>query len=99
MSNKDISQLFVKSLQTQKLEISIAKNENNILLKGLIGSSLSFLVSSIFSKNQKLTLFILENKETAAYHFNDLEKLNNNVVFYPETVSYTHLTLPTSYAV
>jgi transcription-repair coupling factor (superfamily II helicase) len=85
VSNKDISQLFVKSLQTQKLEISIAKNENNILLKGLIGSSLSFLVSSIFSKNQKLTLFILENKETAAYHFNDLEKLNNNVVFYPES--------------
>ena len=55
MSNKDISQLFIKSLQTQKLESSIAKNENKILLKGLIGSSLSFLVSSIFSKNQKLT--------------------------------------------
>ena len=65
MSNKDISQLFVKSLQTQKLENSIAKNENKILLKGLIGSSLSFLVSSIFSKNQKLTVLILENKETA----------------------------------
>ena len=29
MSNKDISQLFVKSLQTQKLKKSIAKNENN----------------------------------------------------------------------
>ena len=86
MSNKDISQLFVKSLQTQKLESSIAKNENKILLKGLIGSSLSFLVSSIFSKNQKLTVLILENKETAAYYFNDLEKLNNdNVLFYPES--------------
>jgi transcription-repair coupling factor (superfamily II helicase) len=86
VSNKDISQLFVKSLQTQKLENSIAKNEKNTLVKGLIGSSLSFVISSIFSKNQKSILLILENKETAAYHFNDLEKLNNdNVLFYPES--------------
>ena len=49
MSNKDISQLFVKSLQTQKLENSIAKNEKNTLVKGLIGSSLSFVISSIFA--------------------------------------------------
>ncbi len=86
MSNKDIAQLFVKSLQTQKLENSIAKNENNTLVKGLIGSSLSFVISSVFSKNKKSILLILENKETAAYHFNDLEKLNNdNVLFYPES--------------
>ena len=86
MSNKDISQLFVKSLQTQKLENSIAKNQKNTLVKGLIGSSLSFVISSIFSKNQKSILLILENKETAAYYFNDLEKLNNdNVLFYPES--------------
>nr|MBC8398104.1 transcription-repair coupling factor [Flavobacteriales bacterium] len=86
MSNKDISQLFVKSLQTQKLKKSIAKNENNTLLNGLIGSSLSFVISTIFSNNNKSILFILENKETAAYHFNDLEKFNNdNVLFYPES--------------
>ena len=64
MSNKDISQLFVKSLQTQKLKQSIAKNENNTLLNGLIGSSLSFVISTIFSNNNKSILFILENKET-----------------------------------
>jgi len=86
VSNKDISQLFVKSLQTQKLKKSIAKNENNTLLNGLIGSSLSFVISTIFSNNNKSILFILENKETAAYHFNDLEKFNNdNVLFYPES--------------
>ncbi|MDC1108507.1 transcription-repair coupling factor [Flavobacteriaceae bacterium] len=86
MSNKDISQLFVKSLQTQKLKKSIAKNKNNTLLNGLIGSSLSFVISTIFSNNNKSILFILENKETAAYHFNDLEKFNNdNVLFYPES--------------
>ncbi|MDB9712459.1 transcription-repair coupling factor [Flavobacteriaceae bacterium] len=86
MSDKNISHHFVKSLQTQKLENFISKNENNILLKGLVGSSLSFVVSSIFSKTKTSTLFILENKETAAYHFNDLEKLNNsNIVFYPES--------------
>ena len=69
----------------QKLETSISKNENNTLLKGLVGSSLSFVISSIFSKKSTSILFILEDKETAAYHFNDLEKLNNNVLFYPES--------------
>ena len=70
----------------QKLETSISKNENNTLLKGLVGSSLSFVISSIFSKKSTSILFILEDKDTAAYHFNDLEKLNNNkVLFYPES--------------
>ena len=86
MSNVDISQSLAESLQMQKLETSISKNENNTLLKGLVGSSLSFVISSIFSKKSTSILFILEDKDTAAYHFNDLEKLNNNkVLFYPES--------------
>ena len=86
MSNTDISQSLAESLQMQKLESSISKNENNTLLKGLVGSSLSFVISSIFSKKSTSILFILEDKDTAAYHFNDLEKLNNNkVLFYPES--------------
>ena len=86
MSNIDISQSLAESLQMQKLETSISKNENNTLLKGLVGSSLSFVISSIFSKKSTSILFILEDKDTAAYHFNDLEKLNNNkVLFYPES--------------
>ena len=80
MSNTDISQSLAESLQMQKLESSISKNENNTLLKGLVGSSLSFVISSIFSKKSTSILFILEDKDTAAYHFNDLEKLNNNKV-------------------
>ena len=44
------------------------------------------MISSIFSKKSTSILFILEDKDTAAYHFNDLEKLNNNkVLFYPES--------------
>tara|TARA_B110000093_G_scaffold6825_1_gene6510 strand:- start:1020 stop:4349 length:3330 start_codon:yes stop_codon:yes gene_type:complete len=86
VSNIDISQSLAESLQMQKLETSISKNENNTLLKGLVGSSLSFVISSIFSKKSTSILFILEDKDTAAYHFNDLEKLNNNkVLFYPES--------------
>jgi len=86
VSNIHISQLLGESLQMQKLEASISKNENKTLLKGLVGSSLSFVISSIFSKKSTSILFILEDKDTAAYHFNDLEKLSNKkVLFYPES--------------
>ena len=54
----------------------ISENEND--LEKILDANPSPLAFYIFSKNQKLTVLILENKETAAYHFNDLEKLKND---------------------
>lgn len=64
-----------KSLNLQKLQTSIDKSETNIFLKGLHGSSKSFLINSLFSNSNKNIYWILENKESAGYHFNDLEEL------------------------
>ena len=64
-----------KSLNLQKLQTSIDKSETNIFLKGLHGSSKSFLINSLFSNSNKNIYWILENKESAGYHFNDLEGL------------------------
>jgi transcription-repair coupling factor (superfamily II helicase) len=64
---------------------SIQQSENKIHLKGLVGSSLSFVVNSLFHKSELPFLLIFEDKEAAAYYLNDLEQLigEKDVLFYP----------------
>ncbi|WP_339845829.1 transcription-repair coupling factor [uncultured Dokdonia sp.] len=88
MSNIQLSQHFAQSLQLQKLGESIAyskENIANIQAKGLVGSALSFMISSAFEKAETPFLIILNDKEEAAYFLNDLEQLRKeeNVLFYP----------------
>jgi len=66
----------IKSLNLQKLQTSIDNSETNIFLKGLHGSSKSFLINSLFTNSNKNIYWVLENKESAGYHFNDLEGPN-----------------------
>ena len=88
MSTSTIAQSFSQSPQYRELRDAIAvseKDANKIHLKGLIGSSLSFVVANAFKEAQRPFLLILNDKEEAAYHLNDLEQLigGNNVLFYP----------------
>ena len=78
---------YNKSLNLQKLQNSIVKSETNIFLKGLYGSSKSFLINSLFSNSNKNIYWILENKESAGYHFNDLEGLvdEKQLYFFPSS--------------
>ena len=54
-------------------------------MTGLVGSSLSFVVSQVFRSMDAPFLFILNDKEEAAYYLNDLEELlgDKDVLFYP----------------
>ena len=78
---------YNKSLNLQKLQNSIDKSETNIYLKGLYGTSKSFLINSLFSNSNKNIYWILENKESAGYHFNDLEGLvdEKQLYFFPSS--------------
>jgi len=54
--------------------------------KGVIGSSLSFLSSAVAEQVPGNHLFILDDKEQAAYFLNDLDGLyseNKHILFYP----------------
>ncbi len=77
----------IKSLNLQKLQTSIDNSETNIFLKGLHGSSKSFLINSLFTKSNKNIYWVLENKELAGYHFNDLEGLvdEKQLYFFPSS--------------
>ncbi|NNL15356.1 MAG: transcription-repair coupling factor [Flavobacteriaceae bacterium] len=89
MSKSLISQTYLRSLQLQKLQNSIAHSDNRkdikTHLKGLVGSSFSFVFSNIFKQTEKPFLLIFNDKEEAAYYLNDLEQLlsDKDVLFYP----------------
>ena len=85
MSKSLLSQTYAQVLQTQNLQKSIAQTENNVHLKGLIGSSLSFVLTETFKALDSPFLLIFDDKEEAAFYLNDLEILLNDkdVLFYP----------------
>jgi transcription-repair coupling factor (superfamily II helicase) len=65
----------------------IAIPEKKVQLKGLIGSSLSFVIQTLFQKTELPFLLLFNDKEEAAYYLNDLENLINDqdVLFYPSS--------------
>ena len=93
MSKSVLSQTYAQTLQMQNLKIAIAQNQpfgsaqgrSKIHLKGLVGSSFSFVISNVFKAAEKPFLLIFNDKEEAAHYLNDLEQLCNekDVLFYP----------------
>ncbi len=85
MSKTILSQKFQQSLIHQKLSSLLSEPKQKVHLKGVLGSSLSFTIASVFKSTNKPFLLIFENKEEAAYYLNDLEVLldEKEVFFYP----------------
>ncbi|UJH68706.1 transcription-repair coupling factor [Allomuricauda sp. SCSIO 65647] len=85
MTKSSILPLFEQSPQLWKLQEAIAQSEKNISVKGLVGSSLSFMIVHTFKTAERPFLVLLNDKEEAAYYLNDLELLlgNKDVLFYP----------------
>jgi transcription-repair coupling factor (superfamily II helicase) len=71
----------IRQIATRLLE----NNPIKMHVDGLLGSSLSFVIRSLFKKAELPFLIILNNKEEAAYYLNDLEQMvgDQDVLFYP----------------
>ncbi|MGH2666553.1 transcription-repair coupling factor [Flavobacterium sp.] len=63
------------------------QGDNKIHIKGLLGSSLSFVIEALFQKSEHSFLLLCNEKEEAAYILNDLEHLigDKDVLFYPSS--------------
>nr|WP_284698361.1 transcription-repair coupling factor [Algibacter sp.] len=72
-------------MQVQNLQNVIAQTGTKTHLKGLVGSSFSFVISTVFKMAEKPFLLVFNDKEEAAHYLNDLEQLCNDkdVLFYP----------------
>ncbi len=85
MSKTLVNTLFSKADETLKLGGAISDSQQKISVSGLVGSATSIVISEAFKVSEKPFLLILNDKEEAAYHLNDLEQLHGdqNVLFYP----------------
>jgi len=85
MSKTLVNSLFQKSSSVRKLGEAIAISNQKINASGLVGSSVSIVISTVFKGSEKPFLLILNDKEEAAYHLNDLENIlgDESVLFYP----------------
>ena len=85
MSKKNLYSIYDTSPKIKQIIDSLQQADSKIQLNGLIGSSLSFVVQSLFKKSEKPFLLILNDKEEAAYYLNDLEQMigEEDVLFYP----------------
>ena len=87
MSKNNLLLKYEKSAKINQIAEVLKHNSIKIHLKGLLGSSLSFVVNALFSKSDNPMLLILDDKEQAAYYLNDLEQLigEQDVLFYPSS--------------
>nr|WP_306349581.1 transcription-repair coupling factor [Flavobacterium sp. '19STA2R22 D10 B1'] len=85
MSKKVIFNKYDQSPKVNQIAEILQQREQKINLKGLVGSSLSFVIKSLFNKTENPFLLILQDNEEAAYYLNDLEQMINDqdVLFYP----------------
>ena len=86
MSKSDIISIYDKSPKIAVLESTFAARQKSHMT-GLVGSSMSFVVHSLFKKSELPLLLLCNTKEEAAYYLNDLEQLINteDVLFYPSS--------------
>lgn len=76
---------YSRSAKVKQIGEALAHRENKLHVKGLLGSSLSFVIDPLFRQTELPFLLIFKDKEEAAYYLNDLEKLvgEQDVLFYP----------------
>ncbi|NNT70934.1 transcription-repair coupling factor [Flavobacterium sp. IMCC34852] len=87
MSQNSLYNSYFHSAKVKQIAESLENPLAKIQLKGLLGSSLSFVFQAVFKKSEKPFLLILNEKEEAAYYLNDLEQMigANDVLFYPSS--------------
>ncbi|MAZ31389.1 MAG: transcription-repair coupling factor [Flavobacteriales bacterium] len=86
MKKIDLINGYVESIQKKNV-VEYINKKKPIFLKNLTGSVASLVAISCFKSIEKTFIFILNNKEQAAYFLNDLEQFipEKDLLFYPES--------------
>jgi transcription-repair coupling factor (superfamily II helicase) len=85
LSKQIIVDLYQQFDKVNQIVNALQHEKSQIEISNLVGSSLSFVISSVFKKIENPLLLVFNEKEEAAYYLNDLEQFSgvNNVLFYP----------------
>ncbi len=85
---ESLLELYLENSNTLSILDKLLKNErSNLHLKGLSGSSIGFVASACIQKINRPFLFVLNDKEEAAYFFNDLSNIlgPEQIYFFPSS--------------
>lgn len=87
MSLASLYNSYLHSTKVKQITNELENPLTKLQLKGLLGSSFSFVFQAIFKQSDKPFLLIFNEKEEAAYYLNDLEQMigANDVLFYPSS--------------
>ena len=85
-----LKEIYRKDNRTSIIAQALEKERPRVRIEGIAGSSEAFIASALIEETGKPFLFILSDKEEAAYFLNDLQNLNPGRDF---------LFLPASYRV
>jgi len=78
LNTKEILELFAASPAIRKIAEQVnSENTKHLQLRGCKGSMRSFLAAAVLQLAKGNQIFVLSDKETAAYFHNDLESLFN----------------------
>ena len=86
MKVSDFLKLYKQDSIVQTIAEAIKPNESaNIKIKGLVGSLDAIMGASVYSLDHQNHLFVLHDKEEAAYFYNDLQSLLHpkEILFFP----------------
>src|SRR5687768_9954831 len=70
----EIIDKYGQSPKVKQITAALGQRESKVHVRGLLGSALSFVIDPVFRESELPMLFILKDKEEAAYYLNDLEQ-------------------------
>jgi transcription-repair coupling factor (superfamily II helicase) len=84
MKKSELLNGYLKSIQDKNVLAQLASNKS-IHLSGVTGSAATIVGATCFNESEQAFIFILNDKEEAAYFHNDLEQLipEKELLFYP----------------
>lgn len=88
MTREDFITFYHDHPGTRKIVSNLASSDARLKLNGLVGSATALISAGSISELQGTHLFILNDKEEAAYFLNDLQNLNEGgpeVLFLPRS--------------
>jgi len=88
MNSSDLKAVYTNASATQQICKQFQENAlSHVHVKGLIGSSTAFYLNGVIQNLPLNQLIVLNDKEEAAYFFNDLERIigEDKVLFFPNS--------------
>ena len=82
MTLEEFRESFQKTEKVRDICAQLVYDQAKISLKGLEGSGRSVVADAVIQNHKGFHLFILSDKEEAAFFFNDLQNLNKNAQTY-----------------